>query len=61
MKNNNTSKTKKYTGRNGHLSSRDPQHQNFDSLDAFNEFTNIRIINQYRKIGEEIMARNFWE
>ena len=47
--------------RNEHIGSRDPEHQNFDTLDSFNEFTNIRIINQYRKMGEEIMNRNFWK
>jgi hypothetical protein len=61
MKNNHYHKTKKYPELNGRIRSRDPEHQNFDNLDAFNDFTNIRIINKYRKIGEEIMGRNFWK
>jgi hypothetical protein len=61
MRNNNPCKTKKYFRRNGRPGSRDPEHQNFDTLDNFNEFTNLRIINRYRKLGEDIMNRNFWE
>jgi hypothetical protein len=61
MRNNYYYKSKKYLSRNGHFSSRDPENQNFDNLDTFHDFTNIRIINHYRKIGEEIMTRNFWK
>jgi hypothetical protein len=61
MRNNHHYKAKKYLGRNGHLNSRDPEHQKFDNLDSIHDFTSIRIINQYRKIGEEILARNFWK
>ena len=61
MRNSYYYKSKKYLSRNGHFASRDPENQNFDNLDYFHDFTNIRIINQYRKIGEEIMTRNFWK
>ncbi len=61
MRTNHYYKSKKYLGRNGHFTSRDPENQNFDNLDIFHDFTNIRVINQYRKIGEEIMSRNFWK
>jgi hypothetical protein len=61
MRNNHQYKTKKYSGRNGHISSRDPEFQNFDHLDSTHDFTSLRIINQYRKIGEEILGKNFWK
>jgi len=61
MRSNYYYKSKKYLSRNGYFTSRDPENQNFDNLDTFHDFTNIRIINQYRKIGEEIMTRNFWK
>lgn len=61
MRNNYHYKPKKYLGRNGYLNSRDPQHQNFDNLDSIHEFTSIRVINEYRKIGEEILGKNFWK
>jgi hypothetical protein len=61
MRNNNYYKTKKYLGRNGNLNSRDPELQSFDNLDSIHEFTSIRVINQYRKIGEEILSKNFWK
>lgn len=38
--------------------SRDPQNQNFDNYDIENDFTNMRIINRYRKLGEEMMQKN---
>lgn len=52
---------KKYAGRNGILSSRDPYHQSFDILDTLYEFNDIRVINSYRQKGEEVMSRNFWK
>lgn len=61
MKSNHDYRSKKDPLRPGQLNSRNPENQNFDNLDVFNEFNNIRIINQYRKIGEEIMGRNFWK
>ena len=61
MRNNHHYKTKKYLGRNGHLNIRDPESQSFDNLDSIHEFTSIRVINQYRKIGEEILGKNFWK
>jgi len=50
-----------YTGRNGQNSSREPERQNFDRLDSFHDFTSLKIINQYRKLGDEVMGRNFWK
>lgn len=61
MKNNNKNTLKKAADRNGSFSSRDPFHQNFDMLDTFHEFSDIRIINLYRQKGEEMMTRNFWK
>ena len=34
---------------------RDPKSQNFDNLDAKNDFTSIQVINEYRRIGERLM------
>jgi len=61
MKNSHHYKSKKYLDRNGNIHSRDPEHQNFDNLDSIHDFTSVRIINQYRKIGEEILGKNFWK
>ena len=61
MRNKNPYNARKYSVNKGRPGSRDPEHQNFDRLDNINEFTNLGIINRYRKLGEDIMNRNFWK
>jgi hypothetical protein len=44
--------------RNSSKSSRDPENQVFDHYDHVNDFTNRKIILQYRMLGESVMKQN---